>query len=69
MKDAVITIAGFVLLAAVLLSPAACTMHRQVLIADAIAKGGDPIAVKCAIESENSQSPLCMAKAMQTPAK
>ena len=48
--------------------PAGCTMHRHALIAEAIEKGADPIAVKCAIEGEaNStrQSGMCLAKALE----
>lgn len=48
--------------------PAGCTMHRQRLIAEAIEKGADPIAVKCAIEGEadsTRQSSMCLAKALE----
>lgn len=49
MKDEVVTIAGFVLLAIVAMSPVACTMNRHHVIAEAIANGADPIDARCAI--------------------
>ena len=48
--------------------PAGCTMHRQVLIAEAIEKGADPIAVKCAMQGDidsTRQSGMCLAKALE----
>lgn len=65
--DAVVNIAGFMLLAAVVASPVACTMNRHALIADAVRGGADPIAVRCAIESDMGQSAMCIAKALQRP--
>lgn len=50
--------------AAVLISPAACTANRHRLIAKAIGEGADPIAVKCALDSMNGSSPVCIAKAV-----
>lgn len=69
MKDAIVNIAGFVLLAACAVSPVACTMNRHALIADAVKGGADPIAVRCAIESDMGQSAMCIAKALQQSAK
>lgn len=69
MNETIVTLVGFVLLAGVVVSPVACTMNRQALIAEAVAKGGDPIAVKCAIESDLGSQPMCVAKAMQAPQK
>jgi hypothetical protein len=55
-----------VLVAAVLTGPVACTMNRQGLIADAIKGGSDPIATKCAIESDGgATSAMCLAKALE----
>lgn len=69
MKDAIVSIAGYVLLAAGITSPVACTMNRHVLIADAVQSGADPIAVRCALESSVDQSAMCIAKALQQPTK
>ncbi|OAD82090.1 hypothetical protein ATN89_21585 [Comamonas thiooxydans] len=65
--DAVVNIAGFTLLAAVVASPVACTMNRHALIIEAVKGGADPIAVRCAIESDTGQSAMCIAKALQRP--
>jgi hypothetical protein len=48
----------------ILISPVQCTMNRQELIAKAIKEGADPIAAKCAIESDTG-SPICLVKASQ----
>ena len=48
--------------------PVGCTMHRQQLIANAVEKGGDPIAVRCAIEGDfdnTRQSSICLIKVME----
>lgn len=63
MKDAIVTVVGFLVLAAVVVSPVACTMNRHALMAEAIRGGADPIAVKCAIEADMGMSPMCVAKA------
>ncbi|KGG90828.1 hypothetical protein P245_15290 [Comamonas thiooxydans] len=65
--DAVVNIAGFMLLAAVVASPVACTMNRHALIIEAVKAGADPIAVRCAVESDMGQSAMCIAKALQRP--
>lgn len=62
-KEMTLWIVGLLLLAAVLLSPAACTMNRHRLIAKAIEGGADPIATKCAIESESGYDPQCIVSA------
>lgn len=54
---------AIILAAVVLASPVACTIHRQRVIGDAAEKGSDPIAMKCALETENSVSPMCILKA------
>ena len=67
-KSMILWICVAMLVAALLASPVACTMHRQRLIAEAIKGGADPIAAKCAIEGDNGDSrtsALCMAIAMQ----
>lgn len=64
-KEAVVTAFGLLLLALVVASPVACTMNRQRLVAEAIKSGGDPIAVKCAIESDTGNTPICVAAAMR----
>ncbi|WP_054075002.1 MULTISPECIES: hypothetical protein [Comamonas] len=68
-KDFVVTVCGWSLLAMVAVSPVACTMNRHALIADAVKGGADPIAVRCAIESDMGQSAMCIAKALQQSAK
>ena len=62
MKDEVVTIAGFVLLAIVAMSPVACTMNRHHVIAEAIANGADPIDARCAIESGMDRDPMCIVR-------
>lgn len=63
-----ITITALLLAFALAASPVACTMHRQQLVADAIAAGVDPIAARCGIEgpdrSRNAEA-TCIAKAME----
>ncbi|WP_159913051.1 hypothetical protein [Pantoea sp. 18069] len=63
MKDAIVTVVGFLVLAAAVMSPVACTMNRHALMAEAIRGGADPIAVKCAIEADMGMSPMCVVKA------
>lgn len=64
MKDAVETLIIAASVLSVLLSPAACTMHRHYRIEQAIAHGADPIDAKCAIEMDIGNSPLCIARAV-----
>lgn len=59
-KEMAVWIIGIVLGASVLLSPAACTMNRHRLVAEAIEKGADPTAVKCAMESDVGHTPQCV---------
>lgn len=66
-KTMVVAIVAVALLAALVGSPVACTMHRQRLIAEAIKNGADPISAKCAIESTEDSgrsSLLCITKAL-----
>lgn len=47
--------------ALVLMSPVACTVHRDRAIADAIKNGVDPIAARCAIGGPDaSHAPMCV---------
>lgn len=57
-----------IVLGVIATSPAACTMYRQRLIADAIQQGADPIAVRCALESMNDNSAMCISKAVSSNA-
>ncbi|MDH1477484.1 hypothetical protein N5F13_23580 [Comamonas thiooxydans] len=63
--DLVATVLGWSLLAMVVVSPVACTMNRHALMVEAIQSGVDPIAVKCAMESDMGSNAMCIAKAMQ----
>ena len=51
------------LAAIVVVTPVGCTMNRHNQIAEAIKAGGDPIAVKCAIESDNQNNAMCIVAA------
>lgn len=64
-KTMTVAILAVVMLGMVMTAPVACTVHRQRVIQEAITSGGDPIAVKCAIESENTGSTVCAIKASQ----
>lgn len=67
-----ITITAMLLTFALAASPVACTMHRQQLVADAIASGVDPIAVRCGIEGPehfNKTDATCIAKALEKAAR
>lgn len=59
-NEMVTVVIGMTLAAVVLLSPAACTMHRQLRIKEAIAAGADPQAAKCAIEADTGQTAECI---------
>lgn len=62
-----ITITALLLAFALAASPVACTMHRQQLVADAIAAGIDPIAARCGIEGpmhDTKADATCIVKAM-----
>jgi uncharacterized protein (UPF0333 family) len=64
-KTMSVSILGILALLTIAVSPVACTMHRQRVIQESIQAGGDPIAIKCAIETENTASALCVVKAAQ----
>lgn len=53
------------LVAVVLLSPAACTANRHNQISAAIQAGADPLEAKCAIESLNQNDPVCITVAVR----
>lgn len=60
MTNNVVTVIGFSLLATVAMSPVACTINRHNRIAEAIKAGGDPQAVRCAIEAESGINADCL---------
>ncbi len=65
-RQALVTAFGLLLLAAVLLSPVACTMRRHALIAEAIKDGADPISARCGIDPDNMSHAVCIATAMRS---
>lgn len=67
-----IAITAMLLAFALAASPVACTMHRQQLVADAIASGVDPIAARCGIDGSSYSTKAdatCIAKAMEKTAR
>lgn len=62
MKNNALAVIGILAATVVLLSPAGCVIHRQMVIAEAIDKGHDPMAAKCAMEmlSGVSDVAVCM---------
>lgn len=66
-KEMTVWIVGLLLTALVIVAPVACTMRRQEVVAAAIKAGADPIAAKCAIEADVSQSPMCVLAAGRKP--
>lgn len=63
-----ITITKMLLAFSLAASPVACTMHRQQLVADAIASGVEPIAARCGIEGpmhDPKTDATCIIKAME----
>lgn len=63
MKNNALAAIGTLAATVVFLSPAGCVIHRQMVIAEAIDKGQDPMAVKCAMETLSGVSDVavCMA--------
>lgn len=59
-REMIVAIVAILAGTAVLLSPAACTINRHILVAEAIKAGGDPQAVRCAIEAEAGISVDCI---------
>lgn len=53
-----LALAGILAAAAVLLSPVACTMHKQNIIREGLRAGENPILVRCALESLNGDAAL-----------
>lgn len=66
-KEMAVWIVALLLAAVVLIAPVACTMRRQEVVAEAIRNGADPIAAKCAIEADVSQTPVCILAAGRKP--
>ena len=64
-KSMVCIIVGILVLGAVLLSPAACTMNRHRIVSEAIKSGIDPVAAKCAIEADTGHTPQCLAHTLK----
>lgn len=59
-------VCGTIIVLALIGFPTACTMDQQRKIAEASARGEDPIAIKCAMDSvssNNSSSAICIIKA------
>lgn len=52
--------------ALVAMSPAACTMHSNRVLTEAVKAGADPIAMNCAMSvSTNSNTAICAVAAMR----
>lgn len=66
-KAMVVWLVGILMGGTVLLSPVACTIQRQTTVAAAIKGGADPIAAKCAIESNTAYEPMCIMRAAGGP--
>ncbi len=62
-KEMTVWIVGILCLFMALLSPVACTVQRQWTVAQAIKNGADPIAAKCALESNTAYEPMCIIRA------
>lgn len=62
-KEMLIWVFVLVLCGGVLLSPVACTMHREALIAEAIKSGADPLLAMCAIDTHSTSRAECAAAA------
>lgn len=63
-KDAVVSVLAIVCALLVLLSPAACTMRRQRVVAEMVERGASPIEAKCGVEMDTGSSPVCVAAAI-----
>jgi hypothetical protein len=64
MNDNAMKIVIALIAAAVIASPVACTIHGQIVLANAVKNGADPIAMQCALSVQPSTT-VCIAKAMQ----
>lgn len=64
-NETISVVIAMLLVALVLLSPVACTINRQNVIAQAIKDGADPIAAKCAIDGD-ARSAVCVLVARKT---
>ena len=61
-KSTITAVVAMCLVALLILAPVACSVNRQSIIAEAIKNGGDPIAIKCALDIDTSS--ICLVKAM-----
>lgn len=52
-NKAVVMIIEAILIAVVVMSPVACTIHRQRIVQDSVNKGLNPMLVKCSLEDLN----------------
>ena len=48
------------LLSVVLLSPVACTVHRDTLLSNAAEQGHDPMRARCAMTVGGARDPICI---------
>jgi hypothetical protein len=64
-RSMVVAIAAILAGLVVLLGPVACTMRRHAVIAEAIKAGSDPIATRCAMESDVLHTPVCVIAAQR----
>lgn len=62
-SETIVKVTGAAFLAVVLLSPAACTVHRHYRVAEAIKAGADPLEAKCALEAQDGPDAICEAVA------
>ena len=63
-KETILCLIGMLLVFSLLVSPVACTMHENMLLAKAVAEGVDPIVFKCATRENKLISPTCVVKAL-----
>lgn len=54
MKETIQIIAAMLCATAVIVSPVACTIHRNEKMAEAVKNGADPIEYACAAETQQS---------------
>lgn len=64
-SELVAWLAGILMVGVVVTVPAACTANRHALVAEAIKGAPNPIAVKCAIESDTGNTAACIIAAMR----
>lgn len=67
-RTTAVWITAIAALLTLLLSPVACTMHRNRMIAEIVKNGADPIEAKCALTATPSNSDtgrVCFTKALR----